>query len=35
MPNYKVSYENKLKAVLEHLDGNTSQAAMACIYRFV
>lgn len=32
MPNFKVSYENKLKAVLEYLDGNTSQVAMAKKY---
>ena len=32
MPNFKVSYENKLKAVLEYLDGNISQAAMAKKY---
>lgn len=32
MPNFKVNYENKLKAVLEYLDGNTTQAAMAKKY---
>ena len=29
MPNFKIDYENKLKAVLEYLDGNTSQTIMA------
>ena len=32
MPNFKVDYENKLKAVLEYLEGNTSQLAMAKKY---
>ena len=32
MPNFKVDYENKLKAVLEYLDGNTSQVAIAKKY---
>ena len=32
MPNFKVDYENKLKAVLEYLDGNTSQTIMAKKY---
>ena len=29
MPNFKVSYKNKLKDVLEYWDGNISQAAVA------
>ena len=32
MPNFKVSYENKLKAVLEYLDGNTTQTDTAKKY---
>lgn len=32
MSNFKVDYENKLKAVLEYLDGNTSQTIMAKKY---
>ena len=28
MPDFKVNYENKLKDVLEYLDGNASQAAI-------
>lgn len=32
MPNFKVDYENKLKAVLEYLEGNTTQIAMAKKY---
>ena len=32
MPNFKVDYENKLKAVLEYLEGNTTQVAMAKKY---
>lgn len=32
MPNFKVNYEKKLKAVLEYLDGNTTQTAMAKKY---
>ena len=29
MPNFKVSYENKLKAVLEYLNENTTQTDIA------
>jgi len=32
MSNFKVNYENKLKAVLEYLDGNTTQTATANKY---
>ena len=32
MPNFKVDYENKLKAVLEYLDGKTTQMATANKY---
>lgn len=32
MPNFKVDYENKLKAVLEYLDGNTTQMDTAKKY---
>lgn len=32
MPNFKVDYENKLKAVLEYLSGNTTQMATAKKY---
>ena len=32
MPNFKIDYENKLKAVLEYLDGNTTQLATAKKY---
>ena len=32
MPNIKVNYENKLKAVLEYLDGNTTQTVTAKKY---
>ena len=32
MPNFKVNYEDKLQAVQEYLDGNTTQMAMAKKY---